>query len=45
MFNIVDRIADATGIPIDEGFARDIRYQIGNELGMDEFKPEERAAR
>lgn len=45
MFNVVDRIADATGIPIDEGFARDIRYSIGSELSMDHLKPEERAAR
>ncbi len=44
-FNIVDRIADSTGIPIDEGFAKDLRYQVGSELGMDHLKPEERAAR
>ena len=45
MFNIVDRIADATGIPIDPGFTRDFRYEIGSELGMDHLTPEERAAR
>jgi hypothetical protein len=45
MFNVVDRIADATGIPIDEGFTRDLRYQIGSELGMDHLTPERRAGR
>ena len=34
MFNIVDRVADATGIPIDDGPTRDMRYAIGEELGM-----------
>jgi hypothetical protein len=43
--NVVDRIADSTGIPIDEGFVRDMRYQVGSELGMDHLTPEERAAR
>ncbi len=45
MFNVVDRIADSTGIPIDDGFTRDLRYQVGSELGMDHLTPEERAAR
>ena len=45
MFNVVDRVADATGIPIDEEIAHDERYQIGSELGMDHLTPEERAAR
>lgn len=45
MFNVVDRIADATGIPIDEEFARDVRYEIGSELGMSHLSPEERASR
>ncbi len=45
MFNVVDRIADATGIPIDDGFTRDMRYAIGNELGMGHLTPEERASR
>jgi hypothetical protein len=45
MFNVVDRIADATGIPIDEGFTRDLRYEVGSELGMDHLTPEERASR
>ncbi len=45
MFNVVDRIADATGIPIDEGFTRDMRYAIGDELGMGHLSPEERAIR
>jgi len=45
MFNVVDRIADATGIPIDDGFTRDLRYAIGSELEMDHLTPEERASR
>lgn len=45
MFNVVDRIADATGIPIDDGFTRDMRYSIGAELGMEHLTPEERASR
>jgi hypothetical protein len=45
MFNVVDRIADATGIPIDDGFTRDTRYEIGRELGMEHLSPEERDAR
>ncbi len=45
MFNVVDRVADATGIPIDEGITRDMRYEIGKELGMGHLTPEERASR
>ena len=45
MFNVVDRVADATGIPIDEGPTRDMRYQVGAELDMAHLTPEERAAR
>ena len=45
MFNVVDRIADATGIPIDEGFIKDMRYSVGTELGMDHLTPEKRASR
>jgi len=45
MFNIVDRVADATGIPIDDGFTKDMRYAIGGELGMSHLTPEERANR
>jgi hypothetical protein len=45
MFNVVDRVADATGIPIDPGLARDMRYAIGSELGMEHLTPEERASR
>jgi hypothetical protein len=45
MFNVVDRIADATGIPIDDSFTRDMRYAIGSELGMDHLSPEERSSR
>ena len=45
MFNVADRVADATGIPIDEGMTHDMRYAVGSELGMDHFAPEMRAAR
>ena len=45
MFNIVDRVADSTGIPIDDGMTHDLRYQVGGELGMVHLAPEERAAR
>ena len=34
MFNVVDRIADATGIPVDEGPFKEVRYAVGGELGM-----------
>lgn len=44
MFNIVDRVADATGIPIDEG-TKEFRYDVGAELGMDDLTPEARSAR
>ena len=44
MFNIVDRVADATGIPIDEPMG-EMRYGIGEELGMMELSPEARSAR
>ena len=43
MFNIMDRIADATGIPIDDGIAHDMRYQIGEQLGISHLGPEERS--
>ncbi len=45
MFNVVDRIADSTGIPIDDQMTRELRYQVGSELGMLHLTPEERAAR
>jgi hypothetical protein len=45
MFNVVDRVADATGIPIDDGMTKDMRYAIGSELGMGHLTPEERASR
>ena len=35
MFSIMDRIADATGTPIDAGIAHDSRLEIGAQLGMD----------
>ena len=44
MFNVVDRVADATGIPIDEP-TRDMRYGVGAELGMQDLTPEARGAR
>ena len=44
MFNIMDRIADATGIPIDDGVAHDARYEIGDRLGMSHLTPEQRSA-
>ena len=44
MFNVVDRVADATGIPIDDGFTKDLRYAIGSELGMAHLTPEQRRA-
>jgi hypothetical protein len=44
MFNVVDRVADATGIPIDPGVAHDMRYAIGSELGMSHLTPEKRAS-
>ena len=42
MFNIVDRVADATGIPIDTA-SREFRYSVGQELGMAHLTPEVRA--
>lgn len=42
MFNVVDRVADATGIPIDEE-TRGFREGIGEELGMGHLRPEMRA--
>ena len=44
MFNVVDRVADATGIPIDDGLTRDMRYSVGSELGMDHLTPEQRGS-
>ena len=45
MFNIMDRIADTTGIPIDEGVAHDSRLAIGEQLGMEHLAPERRSVR
>jgi alkylhydroperoxidase family enzyme len=45
MFNVVDRVADATGIPIDDNMTREMRYGVGEELGMLDLSPEQRAAR
>lgn len=44
MFNIVDRVADATGIPIDAPLS-EFRYEVGKELGMMDLAPEARSAR
>ena len=44
-FNVADRVADTTGIPIDEGMTHDMRYAVGSELGMDHLAPEKRTAR
>ena len=44
-FNVADRVADTTGIPIDEGMPYDMLYAVGSELGMDHLAPEKRAAR
>lgn len=41
MFNVVDRIADATGIPLDQASA-DFRESLGSELGMAHLRPEAR---
>ncbi len=42
MFNVVDRVADSTGIPIDAA-SREFRYGVGQELGMTHLTPEARA--
>ena len=44
-FDLGDRVADATGIPIDPGPVREMRYGIGKELGMDHLTPEARSGR
>jgi hypothetical protein len=44
VFNVVDRVADATGIPVDET-TREIRYGVGEELGMTHLTPEARSVR
>jgi hypothetical protein len=44
VFNLVDRIADAMGIPVDE-VTREVRYEVGEELGMTHLTPEARSAR
>ena len=44
-FNVVDRIADATGIPIDEGPTKEFREAVGKEVGLEAFHPDLRAAR
>ena len=36
MFNVVDRVADATGIPIED-FKEDAAREILGDLGMEEF--------
>ena len=44
MFNVVDRVADATGIPLDES-SEEFRTAVGQELGMMDMSPEARSAR
>ncbi len=44
MFNVVDRVADAIGIPIDDGLTRDMRYAVGSELRMNHLTPERRGS-
>ena len=44
VFNVVDRVADATGIPVDE-VTREVRYGVGEELGITHLTPEARSAR
>jgi hypothetical protein len=44
VFNVVDRVADATGIPVDD-VTREVRYGVGEELGMTHLTPEARSAR
>ena len=44
-FNVADRVADTTGIPIDEGMPHDMLYAVGSELGMGLLALEKRAAR
>jgi hypothetical protein len=45
MFNIVDRIADAIGIPLDDNATREMREAVGKEVGLEAFHPDLRAAR
>lgn len=45
MFNVVDRVADAIGIPLDEGPTRALREAVGKEVGLEAFHPDLRAAR
>lgn len=44
-FNVVDRVADATGIPIDDNAVKDFRESVGKEVGLEAFHPDLRAAR
>ena len=44
-FNVVDRVADATGIPIDDNGVKDFREQVGKEVGLADFHPDLRSAR
>ncbi len=45
MFTIMNRIADATGTPVDEGPARDLILNMGDQLGMGHLNPAQRMSR
>jgi len=45
MFNVVDRIADAIGIPLDDNPTREMREAVGKEVGLEAFHPDLRASR
>lgn len=45
MFNVVDRVADAIGIPLDDNPTREMREAVGKEVGLEAFHPSLRAAR
>lgn len=45
MFNVVDRVADAIGIPLDDNATREMREAVGKEVGLEAFHPDLRSAR
>jgi hypothetical protein len=45
MFNVVDRVADAIGIPLDDNPTREMRETVGKEVGLEAFHPDLRSAR
>ena len=36
-FNVVDRIADSTGIPLDDNGTKEFREAVGKEVGLEAF--------